>query len=206
MLFLFSLIIKKLKEDKEKIRKEIQEGSDESQYRIAYRLLNDTGNYPRDNTFAFPAIQRSLAEFSNSAPISFQSEIPFYEDKSFDINILHAMSSANTSKEEYQKIWYLGIIMTEQDPDWIMTQVLKSLKFLKCKWKIICPFQLQVKHESNEKIKFGVKLYKITKNNSSEIHLLDLKKISGETFLFFELYRDLLTDLDIALQSNQQKK
>ena len=63
-------------------------------------------------------------------------------------------------------------------------------------WKIVAPFQLRCRcyHPSNSKVvKIALQLYKVKEKK----YLLDIKKLEGETFPFFDVCSKLLNEIQL---------
>jgi len=82
-----------------------------------------------------------------------------------------------------KKIWCLGI-NSKQSPQTIMTELFKALKQLGFEWKTISQYSLRCRSLNRERlVGIAFQLYKISEGN----FLLDLKKLQGELFLFFDV-------------------
>lgn len=99
------------------------------------------------------------------------------------------------------KKWSLGVV-SDRSPTSIMSDVYRALLAAGFQWKVTGPFQLRcvtyvISKNGGEEISHSVKiqlqLFKVTEKK----YLLDIKKIEGDTFLFFDACSKLLGKLKI---------
>jgi len=94
-----------------------------------------------------------------------------------------------------KKMWYLGILSSES-PQEVMQEVFRALKEIGFEWKVITPFQLRCRitlDEGKSFVKIALQLYKVKEKR----YLLDVKKLEGETFPFFDQCAKILHELDL---------
>jgi len=177
----------------EELTKEDEPGRPINPLVIAYQIVYDHGGYSQ--TADVSSVSQSLAEMSTSPPFNMRIEPPAQLKT---IHELQHQRSITTSTDS--KMWYLGLV-SQKKPSEIMTSVFAHLKQLNFVWKVVAPYQLRCRYQEDTKqiVKLAVQLFAIDSNKSEPMYLLDIKKISGEPMLFFDLSAKLMALLKAIL-------
>eukprot|EP01117_Protostelium_nocturnum_P012923 TRINITY_DN4783_c0_g3_i1.p1 TRINITY_DN4783_c0_g3~~TRINITY_DN4783_c0_g3_i1.p1 ORF type:complete len:520 (-),score=183.32 TRINITY_DN4783_c0_g3_i1:28-1587(-) len=165
-----------------------------NEFIVAYHLIYDNKKLIPEKDRQ--TLQSNLAALATS-PINLREEVPFEVDekenssKSPTTDIEQGISDEQTKK----KMWYLGL-MTSVPPEEAMKEVFRALRVNNFEWKIVGPYQLRCRHsdpDSSGEVKIALQLYKVKEKR----YLLDVKKLSGETFPFFDNCSKLLNEMNL---------
>ncbi|KAF2072549.1 hypothetical protein CYY_006124 [Polysphondylium violaceum] len=119
-----------------------------------------------------------------SNPINLNNNPNFQISSSIDFN-------ADSANQPHRK-WYLGAI-SQLPPHEIMGEIYRALKKVGFEWKLTGPFQLRCRIANNKPVKLVLQLFRVAENR----YLLDIKKIEGEIFIFFDICSLLLEELNL---------
>mmetsp|Transcript_17532 Transcript_17532/g.24333 ORF Transcript_17532/g.24333 Transcript_17532/m.24333 type:complete len:163 (+) Transcript_17532:1077-1565(+) len=153
------------------------------------QLTNRVQSEPHSNTTP-PAVL-----LATSPPINLREE--GYNISLASENETSGKGSTGTRAGK-RKMWYLGIVSSRL-PHEIMQEVFRALKATGFEWKILGPYQLRCRKLVSEGkgeskfVKIGLQLYKVKETK----YLLDIKKLEGETFPFFDWCSKLLNELNL---------
>jgi len=198
-------IVQKFASDKDTVLGALQNGlktGEVNEFIVAYHLIYDN---KRIYTDKFPIENASM--FSTSPAINLRDQVPFdLEDGSqsdFDNNNMFYSALGKVSlgshfpaqdQHSKRKMWYLGIVST-LPPLEIMKEVFRASKATGFEWKVIGPFMLRCRNSISaaKQVKIALQLYKVNEKR----YLLDVKKLEGETFPFFDVCSKLLSELKL---------
>jgi len=119
-----------------------------------------------------------------SNPVNLNNNLNFQIASSIDFN-------ADSANQPHRK-WYLGAI-SQLPPHEIMGEIYRALKKVGFEWKLTGPFQLRCRIDNNKPVKLVLQLFRVAENR----YLLDIKKIEGEIFIFFDICSLLLEELNL---------
>ncbi|KYQ93026.1 putative protein serine/threonine kinase [Tieghemostelium lacteum] len=106
---------------------------------------------------------------------------------------VNGIDLSSTGQNDQPKKWFLGAI-SQLPPHEIMNEIYRSLKKVGFEWKATGPFQLRCRiFLLNKPVKIVLQLFRVTENR----YLLDIKKIEGEIFIFFDICSSLLNELNL---------
>jgi len=160
------------------------ESGEGNQLQIAYRLIEGSHDDQTEETNMSPGSGKYLspgmaALLSTSPPMNLREALPFDE-------LDDAKKRLLPSNEEpvMKQMWKLGIT-SSLPPQKIMEEIHEILIAHDIEWKNINEYHLhsRSKNPDGPSVKMAIQLFKV-KNDK---YLLDFKKLSGETFQFFEL-------------------
>jgi len=154
---------------------------------VAYHLLYDARRHP----LYADEVPRSTMENSEQQNLR-EGEITFQleEGGAHDQSLLEAGFNNVAHKK-----WFLGVL-SGLTPTSIMNEVLRALKETGFEWKITGPYQLRCLTKIGTRgthVKVMIQLFKV----SEQKFLLDVKKIEGETFPFFDVCSRFLDELHV---------
>jgi 5'-AMP-activated protein kinase catalytic alpha subunit len=92
------------------------------------------------------------------------------------------------------KRWYLGVL-SKHPPKEIMYHLYLSLKNNSFEWKTVGTFQLRCRIVEDRDTKIAIQLYRIKQGQ----YLLDFKRLSGDTYLFFSSCARVMSSLSQSL-------
>eukprot|EP01114_Cavostelium_apophysatum_P020120 TRINITY_DN6652_c0_g1_i1.p1 TRINITY_DN6652_c0_g1~~TRINITY_DN6652_c0_g1_i1.p1 ORF type:complete len:527 (+),score=127.40 TRINITY_DN6652_c0_g1_i1:65-1645(+) len=198
-----------------------ERGGQMNEFAVAYGLIHDFKKIYTGEKAPLTASQ--LAQFSTSPPINLREETPFDFDEeeknvtygvdknqqslasvpaklalSNPLGLSKSSSIGSTSADATiakKKMWYLGIL-SSSTPQEIMQEVFRCLKVTGFEWKIITPFQIRCRTlnvDNKRPVKIALQLYKVKEKR----YLLDIKKLEGETFPFFDQCTKILNELQL---------
>ncbi|EGG21468.1 putative protein serine/threonine kinase [Cavenderia fasciculata] len=172
---------------REKIIEDLQriDEGDVNDLIVAYHLLCDSKRNPYNESFTNNRMAEPLPSGSDPSSSSSSSTAGSLVQPS--------NSSNNNTQSQSLRKWYLGAI-SQLPPQEIMSEVYRSLKKVGFEWKVTGPYQLRCRITKNDRhIKLFLQLFRVADNR----YLLDIKKIEGEIFIFFDICSDLLTELSL---------
>ncbi|EFA83477.1 putative protein serine/threonine kinase [Heterostelium album PN500] len=162
---------------------EKMEEGDVNDYIVAYHLLIDQKKNPYADSIIESKTQSSLLTPGATTPI--------YQSLSSSQSSQEYGGSPSSTSQQLRK-WYLGAI-SQLPPQEIMREVYRSLQIVGFEWKVTGPYQLRCRIMNDRPIKIVLQLFRVTENR----YLLDIKKIEGEIFIFFDICSELLTELNL---------
>lgn len=181
-------IVLKYAVDRDTVLEALQSG-DVNELVIAYHLIRDNESKLSVDR---PPSTFNPALFASSPPLNLREEIPFdIEEELVSENVF---SNSNlVFSENKRKMWYLGVL-SSLPPEDIMREVFRALREVGFEWKIVNPFAVRCRFPTSGKfVKIALQLYKVKEKR----YLLDVKKIEGETFPFFDLWAKLEDELSL---------
>jgi 5'-AMP-activated protein kinase catalytic alpha subunit len=201
---------------KEKLLDELRK-TEPNEYIVAYHLLYDARHNPYQAVDDLMRSSDKVLNYDTSVPQNLrEGEIAYNSDGPSSPQLLTASGgmalltptpgSPHISMNDdvistSQKKWSLGVV-SDRTPPSIMGDVFRALLAADFQWKITGPYQLRCltklkcrRDDGNivQNVKITLQLFKV----SDKKYLLDVKKIEGDTFLFFDACSNLLDKLKI---------
>ncbi|KAK5583102.1 hypothetical protein RB653_004692 [Dictyostelium firmibasis] len=109
-----------------------------------------------------------------------------------NFQLLNSLDLNSDIQTQPHRKWYLGAI-SQLPPHEIMGEIYRALKKVGFEWKLTGPYQLRCRMVNGKPIKLVLQLFRVAENR----YLLDIKKIEGEIFIFFDICSLMLEELNL---------
>ncbi|EGC29439.1 hypothetical protein DICPUDRAFT_58802 [Dictyostelium purpureum] len=178
--------------EKEKIIEELQKPGEINDFIVSYHLLLDSKRGSYENEINSP----NLISPQNTPTMSSAQKSPNHHltpNIAVGSNASSNIDLNSDIQSQPHRKWYLGAI-SQLPPHEIMGEIYRALKKVGFEWKLTGPYQLRCRMlDSGRPVKLVLQLFRVAENR----YLLDIKKIEGQIFVFFDICSLLLEELNL---------